>query len=126
MREILFRGKTEKGEWVYGDFFNDWSRFNSKPDKTIINNTGKYKVIPKTVGQYIGIKDENGNKIFDGDIVTSNYYLKKDQNKNSVIKYGEWNCSCCNGVFGWVSEGFVDFRDDDVIVIGNIHDNPEL
>ena len=95
-------------------------------DKAIINNIGKYKVIPETIGQYTGLRDKNRNKIFEGDIVVADFNFEKNKDRNSVIEYGEWNCSCCNGVFGWVSTGFVDFRDYDVIVIGNIHDNPEL
>jgi uncharacterized phage protein (TIGR01671 family) len=126
MREILFRGKSNK-KWCEGSLLYD-----EENDKAFIaerfEDGAAYlnEVFPKTVGQYTGLTDKNETKIFEGDIVTSAYYLKKDKTKNSIIEYGEWNCSCCNGVFGWVSNGFVDFRDEDVIVIGNIHDNPEL
>ena len=124
MREILFRGKTNKGEWVQGDLLHEGYDY----DVAIWERETKLvtEVIPETVGQYTGLTDKNGKKIFEGDIVTSAYYLEKDKTKNSIIEYGEWNCSCCNGVFGWVSNGYADFRDDVIIVIGNIHDNPEL
>lgn len=120
MREILFRGKSTESkshEWYFGGYV----AFNC-----ISTIDGEVIVFPETVGQFTGLTDKNGTKIFEGDIITSAYYLEKDKTKNSIIEYGEWNCSCCNGVFGWVSNGFVDFRDEDVIVIGNIYDNPEL
>lgn len=77
MREVLFRGKTTKGNWVYGDLLknegkyyiveNDgWSMFfpNEGSAEVYIR-----EVIPDTIGQYIGEDDIAGNKIFEGDIV---------------------------------------------------------
>lgn len=89
-----------------------------------------YEVAPDTVGQFIGLYDATGKRIFEGDIVmTSN----KDgepypHSRPSVVKYGEYNCSCCNGVYGWTfCGGSADIRDDRyVVVIGNVYDNPEL
>ena len=140
MREILFRGKKLDGEWVEGFYYIATSGYAGsdevigKPCHMITtgrwqasgaygerNELAEHKVIPESIGQYTGLTDKNGKKIFEGDIVTSSYYIDKDKSQNSIIEYGEWNCTCCNGVYGWV-----DFRDDDVIVIGNIHDNPEL
>lgn len=127
MREILFRGKrVDNGEWVVGDSLVHSMYKKGDVCIGVIEGLAIYSVIPESVSEFTGLTDKNGKKIFEGDIVTNDYCLEKDKTKNSIIEYGKWNCSCCNGVFGWVSNGFVDFRDEDVIVIGNIHDNPEL
>ena len=129
MREILFRGKRkDNGEWVKGmllatdviipcgqDFFIE---ANSIIDAVF---TG-YEVIPETVGQYTGLTDKNGKKIFEGDIVKRFWLGMKIIYK---ITY-ESKHACFIGK-AINTSGFTTFDNDGkkYEIIGNIYDNPE-
>lgn len=117
MREIIFRGKTEKGEWVYGDLLHPdlYGNGYSIEDFTKGKNNC-FDVIPETVGQYTGLTDKNGTKIFEGDIVKGTFYGFPMPIENYVFTIG-WQ----EDVAGYKANYF-----ENVEVIGNIHDNPEL
>lgn len=128
MREILFRGKrVDNGEWVKGDPAGSICGTISKIEfYDGLTDCETVDVIPETVGQFTGLTDKNGTKIFEGDIVTyDKEYGGKTREKGTVY----W----CDGAF-WVEnvqnkEGYgllgalVNYQ---LEIIGNIHDNPEL
>ncbi|EKM1418868.1 hypothetical protein PT612_002630 [Listeria innocua] len=138
MREIEFRGKRiDNGEWVYGNLmqFEDSATFIFADERKgastltyahfIINNM--YAIDEKTIGQYTGLKDKNGNKIFEGDIVRNingEYSYIGIVNKDRYTFY-------IKGVAPKDNYDFADVSDtvtgkSSLIVIGNIHENPEL
>ena len=122
MREIIFRGKrVDNGEWVEGYFVNLWL-VNYQKHQPIItdNNAVSYEIDPSTVGQYTGLCDKNGKKIFEGDIFEWGYAGVKEF--RYVIVYDAELTS----FIGERHFGFVSLNGVDVEVIGNIHDNPEL
>ena len=122
MREILFRGKTDKGERVYGDLLHPdlYGNGYSIEDFTKEKNNC-FDVIPETIGQYTGLTDKNGTKIFEGDIVSMLGELK-----------GIYTCVWEEHNFEHefdnktMSFGLACVHSDDIKVIGNTHDNPEL
>lgn len=123
-REILFRGKSIKDDkWIYGSFVNELTAIRPINDGTI---APMWKVHTETVGQYIGRTDENGNKIFEGDILKCHYETcRKQWDENFVVIY------FC-GAFGlktFDDKHFIIFSNSThryCEIIGNIHDNPEL
>lgn len=128
MREILFRAKTESGKWCYGDLITaDWY----SNEKTYILQLGQQcQVIEKTVGQYTGLTDKNGNKIFEGDIVA--YETNTNRATNKEIHEVVFETRGGNAYFGikisdietWLF--CLEVPAKLMKVIGNIHDNPEL
>lgn len=144
MREILFRGKNaDNGEWVYGSYFAHQKirlcmvRGESEVEKNtqhlivqdalacdwgFKNGMQVVDVLPETVGQYTGLTDKNGKKIFEGDIIicdTSTYRYV-----TGTVKYSE-NASCYYIKALNSSNDYMFNCDNILIIIGNIHDNPE-
>ena len=129
MREILFRGKrVDNGGWVYGNLIqrNIWGAVFPiiRAEDNGYGNFKEWEVIPETVGQYTGLKDKNGKKIFEGDILDCGDRLVRVEWNgpngcwDSVfIKYKVELCS--NGIepVEWKYRA---------TVIGNVTDNPEL
>lgn len=133
-REIKFRGFNEKNnKWLYGYYFVNRGLHFVVDDKTQTNplvNWKDFVVKPDTIGQYTGLKDKNGNKIFEGDIVKGVSH-KSDSCINELIPFD------VIGVVGYHKEyQTLEVRTRQVSlhievaikgeVIGNIHDNPEL
>ena len=127
MREILFRAKrTDNGEWVEGYYLHQRESLTDKKACYIATNNGygfKYKsVLPETVGQYTGLTDKNGRKIFEGDIVRC-YYSDIAPFTGEIEAYEKEvliDDIRRSEVIGWIDCA------DELEIIGNIYDNPEL
>lgn len=133
MREILFRGKrVDDGQWVYGCYYE------LDMGKVMISTCIKreaYEVQHETVGQFTGLTDKKGNKIFEGDIVHAVYQVGYVGCKNvdygiGVVKY---RASYYGGASYEIeiigdsgSRVFTASLENGVEVIGNVYDNPEL
>ena len=125
MREILFRAKTkETGEWKYG--FVAKNKYYSETEWVfVIEDEEGYwlygaEVIPETIGQFTGLIDKNGNKIFEGDIVKATYDYGPAGEIERIVEV-------VLDPFGTNLQAWI-FKGDGYLpeIIGNIHDNPEL
>ena len=121
MREILFRGKRiSNSKWVEGFMYSQHFPLEFRDDFYIRCYDTDYLVLPETVGQFTGLTDKNGMKIFEGDILTI-----ENEGVYAAIKYNE-----SNAAFYGEDEDHEDYLGEawgtDVVIIGNIHDNPEL
>jgi hypothetical protein len=114
MREILFRGKTNNGEWEYG--VPVFSGLNNELAFIKQMHSYNHQVIPETVGQYTGLNDKNGTKIFEGDIVAFGEYQYTVEWKEDRLGYG----------YAETADRMLECDGRHCEVIGNIHDNPEL
>ena len=130
MREILFRGKDiDTGKWAHGGYsIYPHTRFPARPTIYEVDHGCWHpvEIVPETLGQYTGMKDRNGKKIFEGDIVDCwsegvNAKGTVQQRKDGMwIIYPSWQklimWSLCPD----------EHCNTTVKIIGNIHDNPEL
>lgn len=135
MREILFRGKqTLNGDWVEGNLFIPYK--HDTPAQILIGTDIyriSYNVIPETVGQFTGLTDKNGKKIFDGDIISIPFEEDRYPYEDNVTYYENAEVYFDTERYGWYvrcseddSLSIWEYDDCDIVVIGNIHDNPEL
>ena len=130
MREIVFRGKRAKdGKWVDGSLFSSMTgqkfiRWEVEDDGAI-EEIVQYEVNPETIGQFTGLTDKNGKRVFEGDILQ---WVDEDNTCEGaklifIVKFdGEYE-----GFFGEGESDNIEpwqFRNHEVI--GNIHDKPEL
>ena len=131
MREIKFRGKTKAlSEWVVGSLIIDKERtwISVQKEHWNMGTFDNIEVVPESVGQYTGLKDENGREIYDGDIIK--VWITKTINFVAMV-------DCLNGAFGIGSipsgygyhHKFSSFHNNvgtRYEVIGNAYENKEL
>ena len=161
MREILFRGKDKNtGRWIQGGF-HIWEKrmlnpigvdylkddevaytitVNSFADWNMPRTMQAVEVVPETVGQYTGLCDKNGKKIFEGDILRGDIYPFKNVEDYNYYAEVIWfdnspafgiythksPTSKTRGISAGNTDYLTDFTQEAWEVIGNIHDNPEL
>ena len=146
IREVIFRGKrTDCEAWAEGDLLHyesgemaickGFSKYGYEATEII----GRYKVIPKTIGQFTGLTDKNGKRIFEGDILD----VSSDVAYGGVAvhRLGYFVVEFHNGCFmksalddpqlsffdNAKRKGLYHFISTDIHkIVGNIHDNPEL
>ena len=140
MREILFRGKRcDNGEWVQGYYIRaehhwhnhgihkDWITLGASANGGWFALHNKYAVKAETIGQFTGLTDKNGKKIFEGDIAKccDDVYRVVWGCAGFCLRYDPPHVHGCYYDLlplsnYWHAQGAI------IEVIGNIHDNPEL
>lgn len=159
MRENIFRGKREdNGEWIESQsvlrFVNgkvcipkshgESTYYENEAGNIVLVKAELYSVIPETVGQYIGLTDKYGKKIFEGDICR---LTNRNKTIVFIVRYGmfkptllyayaeECGQDLTNPIIGTYAESLTnkgeqmvltDYSYQFMVVIGNVHDNPEL
>lgn len=117
-REILFRGKSPKGHWIYG--------MPSYDLKYIFNDSNydsydQFEIIPETIGQFTGLTDKNGAKIFEEDIIGRIGFFSRIV-AHDGIRFYTYSLHNLEQKYPLTAQSFDEYDE----IIGNIHDNPEL
>lgn len=120
MREIIFRGKRNfNGEWLEGDLIHYTDGAVAIKQNIPDGLAAAFRIDPATVGQYTGIKDKKGRRIFEGDILCFS--------DGETLCTVEWRYSgFCIVEPGCYPDSILDADDGLWTIVGNIHDNPDM
>lgn len=132
-RQIKCRAlELDTGNWVYGGFvsIDGYAMSNGVPDLNepvtryyIFQDGERREVAEETVGQFTGLLDKNGVEIYEGDVVSG---WKYDPDKFHVVVYDADKYSCGFMARNTIGQGSIHVWYENLEVIGNIHNNPEL
>ena len=135
MREILFHGKTSDGEWVEGfysaeEYNIDTHSIEHIPRIQLLGKCVSLGVLPETVGQYTGLTDRNGKRIFEGDICKfkrfNDVHVGKVVFNVTTASFIMWYQPIVGAYGEKATQKMLLSVCDYIEIIGNIHDNPEL
>lgn len=127
-REILFRGKCmDNGEWLFGDlrhiFHGEYRTHIVDNSNGLNNGVCGLEVDSSTIGQFTGLTDRNGTKIFEGDVIE---YTDGCNDWLGAVKYASDDAQFVVRFIGGDVESFDNLYSGDCEVIGNIYDNSEF
>ena len=140
-REIKFRAKALKQDtWCYGSYFKHIKRQVSPIDHSLKNEDIEHLMIsngfadwnmpraitatlvnPNTVGQFIGFRDKNKKEIYEGDLIRIN-----DKEDLYKVEWNEDNAAFILTTIDFIKADFDCYYADELEVVGNVYDNPEL
>ena len=131
MREILFRGKRIfNSKWVEGFMYSQHFPLEFRDDFYIRCYDTDYLVLPETVGQYTGLTDRNGKRIFEGDICKfkrfNDVHIGKVVFNVTTASFIMWYQPIVGAYGEKATQKMLLSVCDNIEVVGNIHDNPEL
>lgn len=155
IRTIIFRGKTTSKElpirefnniWVEGDLIKNRDKYYIHPhgnvfrvEHELTKLMAAHEVIPETIGQFTGLTDKNGTKIFEGDYwidTDDDYLLYVVEFRNGQFCFVSYGVRGALMEYGWSEtaggwgecdcEPMTDYNIETIEIFGNIHDNPEL
>ena len=119
MREYIFRGYDAVGDkgWVYGDLVHNKKVTRAGLEDRVM--VGGYEVVPESVGLWTGLKDKNGKRVFEGDILLFKNLGPLWNDQTVVVEWSEFGAR-------FDAEGFNIRLCMDNEIIGNVFENKEL